>query len=114
MTDRLTCEDVMKYEHHASKVPAFLLKRMAKRNSNLISKFGSQIRPRLQNLNGHHRHLVDIALNSEISELQEVMAEVFEKTGKKQFQILADPENEEFIRSNLNEVRKLLEEEESS
>lgn len=108
MNDKLTCDDVMKYEHHASKVPAFLLSRMAKRNSNLISKFESQIKPRLGNLDENHKRLLDIVLNSDVSELQEVMGEVYAKTDKKQFKILADPKNADFIESNLDEVRKLL------
>ena len=108
MSDKLTCDDVMRYEHLASKVPAFLLGRMAKRNSNLVGKFESQIKPRLANMNDHHRHTLDVILNSDVSELQSVMSEVFEKTDKKQFKILADPKNAEFIESNLDEIRKLL------
>ncbi|MBE6489662.1 MAG: hypothetical protein E7Z83_02260 [Methanobrevibacter sp.] len=108
MSDKLTCDDVLKYDHLASKVPSFLLGRMAKRNSNLVGKFESQIRPRLANMNDHHRHLIDVVLNSDISELQAVMDEAYEKTGTKQYKILADPKNAEFIESNLDEIRKLL------
>ena len=59
-------------------------------------------------MNDHHRHLIDVVLNSDISELQAVMDEAYEKTGTKQYKILADPKNAEFIESNLDEIRKLL------
>lgn len=108
MSDKLTCDDVMQYEHLASRVPAFLLGRMAKRNSNIVSKFESQVKPRIDNLNENHKHLLDIVLSSDVSEIQRVMDEVFEKTGKKQFKILADPKNSEFIEKNLDEIRKLF------
>lgn len=108
MSDKLTVDDVLRFEHLTSKVPTFLLKRMAKRNSNLVSKFESQIAPRLANLNEHHRHLLDLVLSSDVSDLQNLMGEAFDKTGKKQFKILADPNNAGFIESNLDELRKLL------
>ena len=108
MSDKITCDDVMPYAHHASKVPAFLLKRMAKRNSNLVGKFESQIKPRLENLNENHRHKLDLVLNSDVSELQSVLAEAYDRSGKKQFQILADPNNAGFIERNLDEIRKLI------
>ena len=108
MSDKITCDDVMKFEHYTSKIPAFLLGRMAKRNSNLVGKFESQIRPRLANLDGEHKRLLDIVLNSDVSDLQSVMGEAFEKTGTIQFKILADPKNAGFIESNLDELRKML------
>lgn len=108
MSDKITCDDVLKYEHLASKVPAFLLGRMAKRNSNLVSKFESQIRPRIGNMDDNRKHLLNVILNSDIGDLQSVMAEAFERTGTKQFKILADPKNAGFIESNLDEIRKML------
>ena len=108
MSDKITCDDVMKYEHLASKVPSFILSRMAKRNSNLVSKFESQIRPRLVNLSGERKHLLDIVLSTDVSDLQSVLGEAYDRTGKKQFKILAEPKNAGFIESNLDELRKLL------
>lgn len=108
MSDKITCDDVMKYEHLASRVPTFLLSRMAKRNSNLVGKFESQIKPRLATLSDERKRLLDIVLSSEVSDLQAVMGEAFERSGKKQFKILADPKNAGFIESNLDELRKLL------
>lgn len=108
MSDKLTCDDVVKYEHIVSKVPSFLLGRMTKRNSNLVGKFESQIKPRLENISGERKRLLDIILSSDVAELQQVMAEAYERTGKKQFKILSESKNAEFIERNLDEVRKLL------
>ena len=108
MGDKLTCDDVLKYESHVSKVPAFILGRMAMKNSNLVAKFESQIKPRLENLSEHHKQLIDIVLASDVSDLQSVLDEAFQKTGTKQFKILADSKNARFIERNLEEVRKLL------
>jgi hypothetical protein len=36
------------------------------------------------------------------------MDEAFKRTDKKQFEILANPDNAEFIEINLDELRKLL------
>lgn len=68
MSDKITCDDVLKYEHLTSKVPAFLLGRMAKRNSNLVSKFESQIRLRIGNLDENSEHLLNVILNSDVSD----------------------------------------------
>ena len=108
MDEKITLEDILPYQGYVSKVPAFALKRMAKRKSNLVSKFESQIKSRLGNMSQHQRHRLDVAINSEVSDLQKVMDEAFEKTGKKQFKILADSKNEEFIRKNLDELEKIL------
>ena len=104
----ITCEDVLQYEHLASMVPAFVLQRMAKRNSNLVSKFESKIKPRLENLSEDHKNKLNFALNSNVSDLQKIMDEAFKRTDKKQFEILANPDNAEFIEINLDELRKLL------
>lgn len=108
MSDKLTCDDVVKYEHVVSKVPSFLLGRMAKRNSNLVGKFESQIKPRLENISGERKRLLDIILSSDVAELQQVMAEAHQRTGKKQFKILSESKHAGFIERNLDEVRKLL------
>lgn len=108
MRDKLTCDDVMKYEHLVSKVPAFVLEKMAKRKSNLVSKFESQIRPRLETLGDANREKLEVVLNSDVSDLQAVLNEAYEKSGKKQFKILANPKYAEFIEQNLDEVRKML------
>lgn len=108
MSDMITVDDVLRFESYASKVPAFVLERMAKRKSNLVSKFESQIRPRLETLGDANREKLEVVLNSEVSDLQAVLNEAYEKSGKKQFKILANPKYAEFIEQNLDEVRKMI------
>ena len=43
-----------------------------------------------------------------VPEIQEILYGVYEKTGKKQLKVLADPKAEKFISSNLNELKKIL------
>lgn len=106
--DKITYDDVQQYEKLFSLTPSFLLERFAKKNSNLVLKFESKVKSFMANLSDHQKNKLDIVLNSEISELQAVMAEAYDKTGKKQYKILANPKYEEFIRINLDEVRKMV------
>ena len=48
------------------------------------------------------------ARDSEISDLQEIMAESYQKTHKKQFKLLASPQATPFIEKNLVELKKLV------
>ena len=107
MSNEITCDDVLAFEHLFSMVPAFVLERMAKRNTNLVSKFESKIVPRLQNLNDDHKNKLDFILNSDIEVLQTLMDEAYQKSGKKQFRTLANPNYKQFIEQNLDEIRKL-------
>ena len=48
MSDKITYGDVREYENLFIMAPSFLLERFAKRNSNIVSKFKSQIHINLQ------------------------------------------------------------------
>ena len=108
MDDEITYEDVMEYEKLFVMAPSFLLERFAKRNSNVVSKFKSQIQSHLNNLNSDQRNKLDIILKTPTSELQEIMNEAYIKTNIKQYKILANPKYEDFIENNLDEIRKLI------
>ena len=106
---QLTYEDVKEYEKMFTLTPPFLLERFAKKKTNLVSKFQSKVESFLGNLNENKKQKLEIVLNSDIDDLQAVMAEAHEKSGKKQYKILANPKYKEFIELNLNEVRKIVE-----
>lgn len=108
MSDKITVEDLKPYQKLFTSIPAFLLERMAKKNSNLVKKFEPAVKSRLSSLNENQRKKLDIVLVSEVSELQAVMKEAYEKTNKKQFKVLANPKYKEFIKFNLDEVKKLV------
>ncbi len=108
MDDRITYEDIEEHSHLFTLLPTFVLKTMARTNSNLVSKFNSSIRDHLDNLTPDQRIKLNIILNSDIDDLQDLMREAFRKTKKKQYEILANPSNKEFIEKNLNELRKII------
>lgn len=107
--NQLTYDDVKEYEKMFTLTPPFLLERFAKKKTNLVSKFQSKVESFLGNLNENKKQKLEIVLNSDIDDLQAVMAEAHEKSGKKQYKILANPKYKEFIELNLNEVRKIVE-----
>ena len=108
MSEKIVLEDIKPYEHLFTSVPAFLLERMAKRKSNLVKKFESPVRSRLNSLNEHQRNKLHVVLNSEIRELQKIMDEAYKKTNKKQYKVLANPKYKEFIEYNLDELKKMI------
>ena len=98
----------MAYQHLFKLAPAFLIERMAKKNSNMVSKFNSQISSHMQRLTDDQKDKLDIILNSDVDDLQDLMRDAFEKSGLKQFKVLANPEYREFVELNLNEIRKMF------
>ncbi len=88
--------------------PSFLLEGMIRRNSNLVLKFKGPVKSYLNKLTPDQRHKLSLILDSEISDLQEIMAESYQKTHKKQFKLLASPQATPFIEKNLVELKKLV------
>lgn len=109
MNDRkLTYDDVKEYESLFTMAPSFILGSMIKRNSNLVSKFKSTVVSSLKNLDDKQKEKLEIILDSDVSELQNVMKVAYSKSKKKQYKLLADPKAKKFIELNLNEIRKLI------
>ncbi|WP_296883622.1 hypothetical protein [uncultured Methanobrevibacter sp.] len=108
MDERISVDDVLQYQHLITKAPSFLLGRMAKKKSNLVSKFKSPVQSYLARLNDDQRNKLHIVLNSEVEDLQALMAEAYKKTKIKQYKILSDPKHKEFIEFNLDELRKII------
>ena len=106
--DKINYNDVREYESLFKLAPSFLLERFARKKSNIVLKFQSQIMSHLNNLDDEQMNKLDLILNSEIGELQRIMMEAHQKTGIKQYKILANPKYKEFIDLNLSEIRKLI------
>ena len=51
---------------------------------------------------------LNVILDSDVSELQAIMQEAYEKTNKKQYRILANPNYSQFIELNLNELKGMV------
>ena len=107
--NKITYEDVEEYEKFFKFIPSFLLERFAKKNTNLVLKFESKVKSFLNNLSDNQKHKLDIVLNSEVDELQSIMEDAHSRTNLKQYEILSNPKYKEFIETNLDEVRRLIE-----
>ena len=108
MVDEITYEDVLEFEGLFKIVPPFLLERMAKKNTNLVKKFEPQVSSHLDSLGEEEMKSLDTILNSDVDDLQALMGEAYEKLGKKQFKVLANPDYKDFIVLNLDELRKMV------
>lgn len=104
----ITCDDVLEYQDLFKLAPPFLLKRMAKKNSNLVKKFQPKVQSYIDDLDDNRREKLNVLLNSDIDDIQSLMDEAYAKTNKKQFKILADPKNKEFIQINLGQLREMV------
>ena len=104
----ITYEDVREYEKLFTLAPSFLMQSFARRNSNIVSKFKPQILSHLAGLNANQKDKLGLILNSDVESLQKIMDEAYRKTHIKQYKILADPKHKEFIKINLDEIRKLV------
>lgn len=108
MEDKISYDDLKEHEHLFTLAPSFVLKRMARKNSNLVVKFKSAIESHLNKLSDEQKSKLNVILNSEVEELQELLGQAYKRTKIKQYEILANPKYKEFIELNLNELRKLI------
>ena len=106
--EKITYDDVVEYKYLFTFAPSFLLERMAKKNSNLVKKFKSSIQSYMDNLTDIQCVKLNVILDSDVSELQAIMQEAYEKTNKKQYRILANPNYSQFIELNLNELKGMV------
>ena len=109
MDDKITYDDVKEYESIFKMAPSFLLERFARKNTNFVSKFQSQIQSHLNNLNQDQKDKLDLILRTDIVTLQMIMHEAYLKSKIKQYKILANPKYRQFVESNLAELRKMIE-----
>lgn len=108
MEDKITYDDLKEHEHLFTLAPSFVLKSMARRNSNVVAKFKPAIESHLDKLSEEQRGKLEIILNSNVEDLQNLLRQAYIQTKMKQYEILSNPRNREFIELNLNELRKLI------
>lgn len=106
--DRISYRDVREYEDLFNLAPAFILEMFAKKNTNIVLKFQSQIMNHISNLDEVQKKKLDLILMTDIAELQSIMMETYKKTKMKQYKVLANPKYREFIEKNFNELRKMV------
>jgi hypothetical protein len=108
MDDKISYSDLEEHQHLFTLAPSFILERMAKKNSNLVHKFKSAVQSHMNSLTDAQKSKLDIILNSDVEDLQDLLAEAYRKTKIKQYKILANPKYKEFIELNLKELRDML------
>ncbi|WP_405305587.1 hypothetical protein [Methanobrevibacter sp.] len=108
MREKITYDDLKEHEHLFLLAPSFILGGMAKRNSNLITKFRPAVESHLNKLSDDERSKLHVILDSDIDDLQKLLRQAYIKTKIRQYAILSDPKNRDFIELNLNELRKLI------
>ncbi len=106
--DRVTEKDVMDLMDVFTKVPVVILKMAVSKNMNVVKKFESQIEGYKNQLSDEDIAKIKKVIEMPVPELQEILENVYAKTGHKQLKILADPKAELFIKDNLQELKALL------
>ena len=106
--NKITYEDIREFEGLFTLAPPFILKSFARKKTNFVLKFKSKAQEFVDGLSDEQLEKLNIILNTDTDELQSVMNDAYEKSGKKQYKILADPKNKEFIELNLNELGNLI------
>lgn len=104
----ITEKDVIDTLDIFTKVPSILLKRWISKKSNLVKSFEGQVVSYSAKLSIEDKYKVEKVLEMPINELQTVLNKAYHQTGKKQLKILADPSAKDFIRTNLQELKKVL------
>lgn len=106
--DKITYSDVKEYERLFTMAPSFLLEKLARRNTNLVSKFKPIIQGYMDDLTADQKTKLDIILASEVQELQDIMHEAYLRSKKRQYKVLANPKYRQFIEDNLDGIRRML------
>ena len=108
MVDKITYNDLKEYDFLFTMTPSFLMGAVIKRNTNVVKKFNSTVKSNLDNLNEKQKKQLNIIINTDIEELQEVLEIAYKKTHKKQYKLLSDYKARDFIKLNLDELKKLI------
>ncbi|MGB9980151.1 hypothetical protein [Methanobacterium sp.] len=106
--EHVTEKDVMGLMDVFTKVPVVILKMAVSKNMNVVKKFESQIENYKSQLSDEDIAKIKKVIEMPVWRLQEILGNVYAKTGHKQLKILADPKAEQFIKDNLHELEILL------
>ena len=106
--EKVTEKDVMKVMDLFTKVPVILLKGAILSNMNAVRRFEDQIISYKSSLTPEEMEKIDFVTKMHVSDLQMLLLSVYDKTGKRQLKVLADPSAQDFISINLHELRKIL------
>lgn len=105
---KITEEDVMELMDIFTKVPVVMLKGAISGNMNVVKTFEVQIDSYKTRLSPEEIAKIKAVLEMPVPEIQEMLSRIYDKTGKKQLKILADPKAEKFISGNFKELKRVL------
>ena len=104
----ITEKDVMELMDLFTKVPVVMLKGAISNNMNVVKTFEIQIDSYKTRLSPEELAKIKAVLEMPVFEIQAMLFRIYERTGKKQLKILADPKSEKFIAGNLKELKRVL------
>ena len=88
--------------------PSLLLKRFARKNTNLVLKFKPVLQGYMDSLTPEQKSKLNVILSSDVDDLQMVMREAYKIRGLRQYKILADSRYKYFIVTNLDVIRSMI------
>ncbi|MDD1775634.1 MAG: hypothetical protein LUQ24_08895 [Methanobacterium sp.] len=97
-------DDVLDLMDQFTRVPPLLLKIVVNRNSNVVKSFQGQIEDYKNSLSPEEILKIRKVLEMPVSDLQNILNNVYQKNGQEQLKILADPKARPFIEKNLLEL----------
>jgi hypothetical protein len=105
---KITENDIMELMDLFTSVPVILLKGAISSNMNAVKTFEDQIESYKTRLTPQEMEKIKAVLEMPVHEIQAILYRAYEKTGKNQLKILADPDSERFISANLRELKSVL------
>jgi|WetSurMetagenome_2_1015567.scaffolds.fasta_scaffold377124_1 hypothetical protein len=105
---KISEEDVIDLLDIFTKVPSIILKGVVSGNMNVVKSFETQIIEYKSQLSSEEIKKIRLVLKMPVSELQGILNDSYNITGKKQLKILADPKAGPFIEKNLKEIDEIL------
>ena len=108
MEEKITEKDIIGVMDLFTKVPVILLNAAILSNMNAVKRFEDQIISYKTSLSLEELEKIELVTKMPVTEIQRLLLSVYEKTGKKQFKLLGDPNAQKFLSINLNELRKIL------
>ncbi len=105
-------EDVKKVINTVQRIPPFLVNVYVDKEMNAVESFKDQIVEYKSRLNDEDKIIIKKFIELPIPELQNLLNESYLKTNLEQFKILAEPKSEAFLTLNIEELKKILLDEE--
>lgn len=105
---KITEKDVIELMDLFTQVPVILLKGAISSNMNAVKTFEDQILSYKNRLSPEEMEKIKAVTEMQVPEIQKILYNAYETTGKKQLKVLADPKSDKFISNNLRELKKIL------